>query len=70
MGTRMIFIKKEIIFRKMGQLSIRLYSDNGTKFNLNLTGSFMIDNRLVSQMRETLADSREPAEKLWQLCKV
>ena len=27
-------------------------------------------NRLVSQMRATLAASREPAGKLWQLCKV
>ena len=26
-------------------------------------------NRLVSQMRATLAASREPAGKLWQLCK-
>ena len=28
------------------------------------------NNRLVSQMRATLAASREPAGKLWQLCKV
>ena len=27
-------------------------------------------NRLISQMRVTLAASREPAGKLWQLCKV
>ena len=27
-------------------------------------------NKLVSQMRATLAASRKPAGKLWQLCKV
>ena len=31
---------------------------------------FYIANRLVSQMRVTIAASREPAGKLWQLCKV
>ena len=29
-----------------------------------------VSKRLVSQMRATLAASREPAGKLWQLCKV
>ena len=30
----------------------------------------MRGNRLVSQMQATLAACREPAGKLWQLCKV
>ena len=30
----------------------------------------MIYNRLVSQIRAPLAAGREPAGKLWQLCKV
>ena len=30
----------------------------------------ILDNRLVSQMRAPLATCREPAGKLWQLCKV
>ena len=29
-----------------------------------------VDNRLVSQMRAPLAACREPAGKIWQLCKV
>ena len=31
---------------------------------------WQIPYRLVSQMRAPLAACREPAEKLWQLCKV
>ena len=40
-------------------------------FDLNfIEVNFQVSNRLVSQMRATLAASREPAGKLWQLCKV
>ena len=34
------------------------------------TRSYREKNRLVSQMRAPLAACREPAGKLWQLCKV
>ena len=41
----------------------------GQKFSYENFGTSYC-NRLVSQMRAILAASREPAGKLWQLCKV
>ena len=53
------------------QISNDSYSleNNGLRFNI-LFIELVLSNKLVSQMQAPLATCREPAGKLWQLCKV
>ena len=58
--------------RSLNQFTVKTYFFINHQNILPLTPSYCSwkSNRLVSQMRATLAACREPAGKSWQLCKV